>query len=154
MSESCCDAELVPWPRQLRDSSKGDTATTTSDLYCWRINLAKVQNRLCEVLCRRESVPAKLAALTDIDQGLTTWRDNLPAECRPELEILVHPDLHNFVASLHLEYFNTVRALHWASMTLTPALTGDPKWTCSPRIRRSEVICIAAARSFIKTLIE
>ncbi|KAJ9659582.1 hypothetical protein H2198_002995 [Neophaeococcomyces mojaviensis] len=116
-----------------------DSAHIAPNLYVWRVTLAQIQNRLCSLVNRRETVTVRLDTLADIDQALNKWRDNIPSECRPEQEILVGHDIYQLVALLHLEYFNNRNK----SLAETHP---------SPRIRSSEAICLNAARSFVKTL--
>ncbi|KIY00308.1 uncharacterized protein Z520_03993 [Fonsecaea multimorphosa CBS 102226] len=150
LTESTYDVEL---PTVDPSSSKCDDETTMfAQIYLWKVKLGLVQNRLCALINRHESVEARLDALTDIDQEATTWRDEIPVEFRPEQEILVSPDLHQVVALLHLEYYNMIRAIHFAALTSIPAHKVGNGSYLSPRMKSSQMVCLAAARSFIKTL--
>ena len=125
-----------------------------SKLYCWKAKLAQIQNRFCGVLNRHESVTTRLEAFDDIDKSLMKWRDDIPIECRPEQEILDFQNASKLIAWLHLEYFDLMRSLHWASITCVPASENAAGAHLSLRLCASEAICLASARSFIKILNE
>jgi hypothetical protein len=129
-----------------------DTARITSSLYRWKIQLAQIQNQLCGALNRRETTTARLDALGELDKKLRSWRDALPVECRPEEEIMVPRESYYPVTCLHLEYFNMLRAIHWAALSSSSISKSNLDLALNPRIRASEAICLTAARSFVRIL--
>lgn len=119
----------------------------------WRLYLARMQNRFCNLMHKVDTVKTRLEALGELDAELVRLRDSLPSECRPEQEILVSPDKYSHVLLFHLEYYDLVRSIHWASITQT-VISRDDTAELPIRMRSSEGLCLAAARSFIKTLNE
>ncbi|KAH7417766.1 fungal-specific transcription factor domain-containing protein [Cadophora sp. MPI-SDFR-AT-0126] len=150
VSNSMYDTELTH--PDLQHHTSPPLAAMASNLYTWRIKLAQIQNSFCGILNRSETIVARLDSLAELDTTLTSWRDEIQIDCRPEQEILVHNSVYPFIALLHLEYFNIMRAIHWAVMTGLPAKEYDANTHPSVRIRASEAICLGAARSFVKTL--
>jgi hypothetical protein len=151
VSESTSDVDLIPIHGSLSDALDSEMIIWAS-LFLWKVKLAHIQNKLSGLLNRPASVFTRLDGLVELDEALLEWRDTLPLECRPDQEILVSQSLHLNIAMLHLDYFNLMRAVHWASMTSIPAQNNAGGKHSNPRIRSSESICLAAIRSFIKTL--
>ncbi|RGP72198.1 nad -binding [Fusarium sporotrichioides] len=107
--------------------------------------------RFGNAITSRTFVTTKLDSIGRIDEALILWRDTLPITCRPDHPILVEPAKHLLVLFLHLEYYNLLRSVHWAALSLQPSLAGNISNPTS-RIRGSEVLCIDAARSFLRAL--
>jgi hypothetical protein len=150
--ENCYDTEAIQIIAQRPDNPK--QPVILQNFFPWVIQLAHVQNQFCGILCRIESVEARLDALATLDAALMKWRDGIPLEFRPEQEILAQHDVHPIIAFLHLEYYNMLRALHWACITSVPSNASILKAHSNPRIQASDVICLSAARQFVKVLYE
>ncbi|KAL2842664.1 hypothetical protein BJX68DRAFT_270596 [Aspergillus pseudodeflectus] len=123
------------------------------EIHIGRVKLARIANRLSSLLNRGTVKPCVLDDLAVHDQGLTTWRDSITLEYRPEQRILATGRLYCAVALLHLKYFNRMQRVHWASYVVSMQVP-DPGVLaqCAPRIRSSETICVVAARSVIEIL--
>ncbi|KAH8803571.1 fungal-specific transcription factor domain-containing protein [Xylogone sp. PMI_703] len=150
LPDSDHDAEL--FPLDLPDQTLPNKTAITANIYCWKVTLARIQNRFCCVLNRDDSMGSMVEALVRLDSALMKWRDEIPLEYRPQQEILAQDDTYHLVALLHLEYYNMVRALHWALITAVPAKGDMMEDSSNPRIYARETICLSAARSFVKTL--
>jgi hypothetical protein len=147
--ETDCDVELLP----LAAPCDASTSKIFSDTYTWRVRLAKIENRLSRLLVSPQSTTARIKGIEQLDSALLQWRNGLSAHLRPEEDFLVDRDTYQFVAVVHLEYFNLLRATHWASINCVRTLhqAGESLGT---RVRSSEALCLAAARSFVRTLNE
>lgn len=150
MLDSNCDTEFFPLPFDGHDIQLASTSSL--DVYRWNVNLSRIRNRYCAVLNRHETVVVRLDTLADLDNALMRWRDEIPLEYRPDQENLAPREAYHLVAFIHLEYFNLLRALHWASVMCVLANKDVAASHRSPRIRASQSICLEAARSFVKTL--
>lgn len=150
--EHCYDTEPIQVISQRPDSPT--QPMIIRNFFPWIIQLAHVQNQFCGILCRIESVEARLNALAALDEALMNWKDGIPLEFRPEQEILAQHDVLPIVAFLHLEYYNMLRALHWACITSVPSNASMLKAHPNPRIQSSDVICLSASRQFVKVLYE
>lgn len=136
----------------LVDRDEADGADLNQrQLYVWGFRLDAIQNRFCNVMRSKKMVVDRIAAIVQLDQQAMAWRDSLPASCRPGHPILAPSELYMHVLPIHLQYFNLLRAIHWAAMTFTGSVNPD---VLSLRIRSSHILCIDAARSFIKCLNE
>ncbi|KAM5520512.1 NAD(P)-binding protein [Fusarium oxysporum f. sp. phaseoli] len=118
-------------------------------LYVWGFSLDTIQNRFCNIMKSKQTVADRLAAIAELDQQAMAWRDSLPVSCRPGHPILAPSELYMHVLLIHLQYFNLLRSIYWAAMTFTSRLNPD---VLSLRIRSSHILCVDAARSFIKSL--
>ncbi|RSL39572.1 hypothetical protein CEP53_013960 [Fusarium sp. AF-6] len=132
---------------------KDDLFPGLSQVVTWALQLSQIQTRFCGIMHSRNTVHARLDAIVGIDEDLLAWKGSLPSTCAPGQHILVSPERHLHVVLMHLEYFNLVRAVHWAAITLKPCcgIDGDGSWL-APRIQVSEALCVEAARSFVKVL--
>jgi hypothetical protein len=124
---------------------------STPQIQSWIYQLSQIQNRFCNAITSSTFTASKLDSISRIDEALILWRDNLPLTCRPDHPILVDSSKHLLVLFLHLEYFNLLRSVHWAALSLQPCLAGSINNPTS-RIRGSEILCVDAARSFIRAL--
>ncbi|VUC25663.1 unnamed protein product [Clonostachys rosea] len=102
-----------------------------------------------QLLVSCESTERRVQIITELDRDLQQWRNNLPSHLRPEDDFLFDRDTYQFVALLHLEYFNLLRATHWASFNYTRLLR-DADIVLEPRVSSGETLCLAAARSFTR----
>ncbi|KAK0118439.1 hypothetical protein ONS95_012724 [Cadophora gregata] len=148
---SCSDTQLLPLAAGSEQSPSSDEITA-SHFYMWSSTLGQIQHRFCRVVSQAGSTCAMLSELSAIDASLVSWCSELPIECRPGEDIIIHNSIKHLATSLHLEYFNMLRATHWASFTCAHASKDQSASRSSPRIMASETICISAARSFVKTL--
>lgn len=124
---------------------------STQQIQSWMYQLNQIQIRFGNAITSRTFVTTKLDSIGRIDEALILWRDTLPITCRPDHPILVDPAKHLLVLFLHLEYYNLLRSVHWAALSLQPSLAGNISNPTS-RIRASEVLCVDAARSFFRAL--
>ncbi|CAH0015634.1 unnamed protein product [Clonostachys rhizophaga] len=113
----------------------------------WRFRLNRIQTRFCSAMHSSDTAASRLEAITRADEEMSEWKGDLPTICRPDHHISVSPDRYLQVVLLHLDYFNLLRTIYWAAITL-----GSTGSNASPRIQASEILCVEAARSFIKTL--
>lgn len=148
------DMELTPVPLRERPLPTTAISPSASDVYTWISKLSQIQHRFCNVTNQTSTTSSLLNELGNIDTALLSWCRDVPMDCRPGEEILTPGHTGHLVTSLHLDYFNMVRAVHWASLICAQAkkdvLTSHP----NPRIRGSEAICLSAARSLVKTFNE
>jgi hypothetical protein len=122
-------------------------------LHIWRVKVARIANRLSSLLNRGAVGPWLLDDLAVLDHALIHWRDSIPMEYRPEQRILAAGHLYSMVALLHLQYFNLVQTVHWASNMISLQTTDAGFLAqCAPRICSGEATCLVAAQSVIKTL--
>jgi hypothetical protein len=152
VSDLSYDTEAFPIIKQ--QSNTTDMYLSSTIVFAWKVKLAQIQSHFCGALCRAETGAQRANSLAALDEALMKWRDDIPFEIRPEQEILVNSDSYRPVAILHLDYYNTLRALHWASITSFPMTDPTLKAHLNRRMRSSESICLNAARSFVKVLNE
>lgn len=92
--------------------------------------------------------------VVELDTALAIWRDSIPMEYRPGQEILAPREIYQSIAMLHLQHFNLLRAMYCTLLVSARqsgfALISHP----NPRIRTTEAVCAASARSFVKVLNE
>lgn len=124
---------------------------TSSQLSVWTYGLNQINNHFCNVLQSKQSVVSRLEGIAQVDRRLVAWRDSIPAAFRPDSIIVVTPDRYTHVLLLHLDYANLLRAVHLAVITMRPAL-GHNTERLPRRLQASEVLCVEAARSFVKSL--
>jgi hypothetical protein len=151
VGESTCDAKLTMEGWQRNDPR-------ASQVFSCRVGLAQLQNRLCLVLSRCDTPDARRSALEEIEQGLYAWREAMPAECRPGHEMVPDSPAYVLIASLYLEYFSTVRALYWSSMSCHTTHSNEAQtYQIVDGFRhhsREYTLCLGAARAFVRTLNE
>lgn len=147
--------DITPLP--AHESQRRPPSTTyasVSDVFGWSSKLCGIQHRFCNVTNQASTTASLLDELGNIDRALLSWCQDIPMDCRPGEEIVSPEDIGQLLVSLHLDYFNMVRAVHWASLTCAHAKRSVVASHPNPRIRGSEAICLSAARSYIKTLNE
>lgn len=134
-------------------SVDGDTyyGPTSAQLFAWSYSLSQINNHFCNVLQSKQSVVSRLEGIAQVDRRLVAWRDSIPAAFRPDSVIVVTPERYAHVLLLHLDYSNLLRAVHLAVITMRPAL-GINTERLPRRLQASEVLCVDAARSFVKSL--
>ncbi|KAJ5368558.1 uncharacterized protein N7496_008318 [Penicillium cataractarum] len=134
--EECFDdSDLVPGPM----------------IYAWYVKLACIVNEVADIIGREKTPNECLYRLAELDLKLIAWRDSIPLEFRPEQENLAPVQLQHHVAWLHVQFFNVLRTLHWTSTLLTHRRDEIFLADGYPRLRSSEAICVASARSLIRT---
>ena len=146
--------DLTPLPQHEGQTPSTALYASTSDVYRWSSKLSQIQHRFCNVTNQASTTVSLLNELGNIDRALLSWCHDVPMDCRPGEEIVSSGNTGQLLVSLHLDYFNMVRAVHWASLTCAHAKRSVVASHPNPRIRGSEAICLSAARSFIKTLNE
>lgn len=149
--------DFTPLPQQeINGQPRSTTALYASalDVYGWTSKLSQIQHRFCNVTNQASTTVSMLTELGNIDTALLSWCHDIPMDCRPGEEIVAPGNTGQLLVTLHLDYFNMVRAVHWASLTCAHAKPNVVTSHPNPRIRGSEAICLSAARSFIKTLNE
>lgn len=124
---------------------------TSAQLSSWSYSLNQINNHLCNVLQSKQSVVSRLEGIAQVDRRLVAWRDNIPAAFRPDSIIVVTPERYTHVLLLHLDYSNLLRAVHLTTITMRPAL-GNSTERLPRRLQASEILCLEAARSFVKSL--
>lgn len=117
-------------------------------IYRWNLELALIVNRTCRILNQDNTNVDLPSELADIDNSLLSWRDSIPMEFRPEQENVSRGLVRSLVSWLHVQYFNSVRTVHWLS---AEQRFGDGA-NLSARMKSSESICVASARLLITTL--
>lgn len=144
------DVEILPLCEDHRISTR--LKTLASSIHGWRATLTEHCNRFSTInsLCIANN--ARLDALNDLGEALIRWRDRITPAHRPESSVVDDWESYMLVAPLHLEYFNLMRALHWASFisVTTQRETIDDRHKGSART--SEMRCLSAARSIVQTL--
>lgn len=152
---STFDTELTPSPSyQTQLPPTAAMGTSASDVYNWSVKLSQIQHRFSDVTNQASTTTSMLDELGNIDRALLSWCNDIPIDCRPGEEILSSGNTGDLLVSLHLDYFNMMRTVHWASLTCAHAKRNIVTSHPNPRIRGSEAICLSAARSYIKTLNE
>ncbi|KAJ5513819.1 hypothetical protein N7463_003371 [Penicillium fimorum] len=129
------DCELAPGPM----------------IYVWHTTLACLVNQLADITGREKGASERLCCLAELDMKLIAWRDAIPLEYRPEQENLAPIQLRHHISWLYVQFFNVLRTLHWTSMLLTHRRDETFPTDRYPRLQSSEAICVASARSLIRT---
>ncbi|KAJ5783016.1 hypothetical protein N7457_004790 [Penicillium paradoxum] len=129
------DCELAPGPM----------------IYVWHVTLACLVNQIADVIGREKCANERLYCLAELDIKLIAWRDAIPLEFRPEQENLAPIQLRHHVSWLYMQFFNVLRTLHWTSMLLIHIRDETFPVDRYPRLQSSEAICVASARSLIRT---
>ncbi|RDH27572.1 fungal-specific transcription factor domain-domain-containing protein [Aspergillus welwitschiae] len=124
-----------------------------AQIHVWDIGLAMIANDVYLLLKdSNSSLHRALARIAELDARLLAWKEGIPMEFRPDQQILADDALYSVIAILHLKYHNLMRSIHWISITLSSeAPTGRPG-PLGARVRSSEAICLASARSVIDIL--
>ncbi|KAH9231496.1 hypothetical protein K456DRAFT_38405 [Colletotrichum gloeosporioides 23] len=117
----------------------------------WWYKLSQIQNQYCAVMQTKHSLVSRLDSISEANQRFEVWKDSLPSSYRPDGTILVSPENYWHVVLLHLEYFNFLRTIHLAGTVLRLSCSGVAHQNSS-EYQASEVICVEAARCFIKIL--
>jgi len=142
------DVEILPL---CQDSCTSPIITTASEIHKWTARLTEHCNRFATINSLCISTNARLDALTDLDDSVTAWKDQIPAAHQPGQDVVADWSSFILAAPLHLEYFNLVRAIHWACL-MSIATNFD---AVDDRHRRllqtSNMKCLWAARSFVQT---
>lgn len=147
------DKDMFSTDASLGTSVDGDSfyGPTSAQLSAWSYNLNQINNNFCNVLQSKQSVVSRLEGIAQVDRRLVAWRDSIPAAFRPDSIIVVTPERYTHVLLLHLDYSNLLRAVHLAAITMRPAL-GNNTERLPRRLQASEILCLEAARSFVKSL--
>lgn len=148
--ESSFDVEECP--AVLHRDTLTYTAASPSDVINWQSQLGLLQHRFSNITNQASSSKSVLHELETIDFALQAWCNEIPQVCRPGEEILVPDEMKHVVVSLHMEYFNLIRAVHWASLTYAHNQKHLVNASSNPRMKGSEAICVAASRSLIKAM--
>ncbi|TVY19579.1 putative transcriptional regulatory protein [Lachnellula arida] len=151
VSNTLCDMEVLPLLRNP-DSPGDKLIRPAADIYYWHVKLAQIENSFCCLFSSAETGESRTAKVGDLDTALRRWRDEIPMEYRPDQEILADHEMYQSIAMIHLQFFNILRALHWASLSSAKHDVSALNSHQNPRIRSSEAICVASARSFVKIL--
>lgn len=163
-----CD---VPLP-----SGNGETFGTRSFINSsiWRHELFLLDIRLAEITSRvyrklysaqsvaRHTIDSLADAVGDLDEQLLAWRDNIPAEYRPELDVGWRADpLHRHILQLHLGYYNCLYNIHRAVFAL-PFGQGSASYMTPDRplhlLRRNRIygsaaLAMGAARAGLRLIL-
>lgn len=136
------------------NSPEDGVVRPAAEIYFWHVKLAQIENSFCALFSRTETAASRADEVGALDVALLKWRDEIPMEYRPDQEILADHEMYQAIAMLHLQYFNILRAIHWTSFSTSQQYGSAPCLHSNARIRSSEAICVAAARSFVKILNE
>lgn len=122
------------------------------EVHKWTAKLTEHCNRFSTITSLCVSTDTRIDALTDLDVSLLGWRDQIPVAHQPGQDVATDWNSFILVAPLHLEYFNLVRAIHWACyMAITTSLDAiDDRYR--RLLQTSNMRCLWAARSFVQTL--
>jgi len=145
--------QLLPLLRNPDSPNIGITSPA-AEIYYWNVQLAQIENSFCTLFSSTETVTSRVDKVGDLDTALGKWRDEIPIEYRPDQEILADHEIYQSIAMIHLQYFNILRAIHWTLLSSVRHYEFTLSSHVNPRIRSSEAICVASARSFVKTLNE
>lgn len=121
-------------------------------IHDWDVGLATIANEVYPLLKHSQSLGSALTRIAEIDARLLVWKDSIPMEFRPDQQILANDPIYSIVAILHLKYHNLMRTIHWVSLTLIGDKTSSKLSQFGARVRSSESICLASARSVIDVL--
>ncbi|KAF9890635.1 hypothetical protein FE257_005766 [Aspergillus nanangensis] len=122
----------------------------STTIYTWHVTLACLVNQIADIIGREKAANERLYCLADLDSQLIAWRDAIPLDFRPEQENIAPILLRHHVAWLHVQFFNVMRTLHWTSILLCHGDETGLTEKCR-RLQYSEAICVASARSLIRT---
>ncbi|CAI7596273.1 unnamed protein product [Penicillium glandicola] len=141
-------------PGSVSDQEFPSVATELPAIYIhdWDVGLAMIANEVYPLLKHSQSLGSALTRIAEIDARLLVWKDSIPMEFRPDQQILANDPIYSIVAILHLKYHNLMRTIHWISLTLTSEKTSSKLSQFGARVRSSESICLASARSVIDVL--
>jgi hypothetical protein len=148
--ESTYDTEILPLSSD--NHINPSVVNIACEVHKWTAKLTEHCNRFITITSLCVSTDARISALIDLDESLLRWRDQIPVAHQPGQDVVTDWNSFILIAPLHLEYFNLVRAIHWASsMAITTSLDAT-----NDRYRRlhqtSKMRCLWAARSFVYTL--
>ncbi|GAB7339492.1 hypothetical protein MBLNU457_6112t1 [Dothideomycetes sp. NU457] len=124
--------------------------------------LARIQGHVSSKLYpRREASPSPreiLSIISELDEELTQWMNGLPANLRPDNEVLTgDSSIRAVQCYLALQYHSTLATVHRSALLMSHAthlavIENSPEITrFAPRLRSSEKICVASARRIIST---
>ncbi|KFY96031.1 hypothetical protein V500_02593 [Pseudogymnoascus sp. VKM F-4518 (FW-2643)] len=141
-------------PGSISDQEFPSVTTELPAMYIhdWDVGLATIANEVYPLLKHSQSLGTALTRIAEIDARLLVWKDSIPMEFRPDQQILANDPIYSIVAILHLKYHNLMRTIHWVSLTLTGDKASSKLSQFGARVRSSESICLASARSVIDVL--
>lgn len=151
VSNAFCDVKLLPLLKNPNSPEDG-VVRPAAEIYFWHVKLAQIENHFCTLFSSTQTAASRADKVGELDMALLKWRDEIPMEYRPDQEILADHEMYQAIAMLHLQYFNILRAIHWTSFSTSQQYGSALSSHSNPRIRASEAICVASARSFVKIL--
>lgn len=134
-----------------------DHATTphqnslSSVIHGWTARLTEHCNRFSTINSLCITTNARLDALNDLDESLMRWKDHLPISHQPGRDVVADWDSYMLIAPLHLEYFNLLRATHWACIMAISINSEATDERHRRSLQVSEIKCLSASRSFVQT---
>lgn len=148
--ESTYDVDILPISHDKHISPTN--FSIACEVHKWNAKLTELCNRFSTITSLCVSTDARIDALTDLDGSLLRWRDQIPIAHQPGQDIVTDWNSFILAAPLHLDYFNLVRAIHWACfMAITTSI--DAITDRHQRLlQTSSMRCLWAARSFVQTL--
>ena len=152
MDDSTCHA--ASFSQLASSTSLNGEPLLAFDIFFWHVGLARIKNRFCHLFSGQFPDTSLADEVSELDKDLTTWRDAIPLEHRPDQEILAPTEFYPFIAVLHLQYFNIMSSMHWTLLAAAERGNFALHEHKNPRIRTSESISVSSARSFIKILNE
>lgn len=142
-----------------------DDGKTTFNLFrtmCeFSVISSQVFQRLYSVKASKQSDGELVAAVNDLDAQLEKWKDSIPAQFRPEHDIIApDPVITIHVAVIHFAYYNCISTIHrrsviqgiWSNRLVNFASEGRNSAPINHRIFQSAALSVAAARLSIALL--
>ena len=161
-----CDA---PLPSSHSDYSNDSEIEPLAGLFDWHhaifldnIRLSQITSKVYRKLysaqsVARHTIDSLADAVGDLDEELMSWRNKIPAQYRPEHDIVWKADvLHRHVLQIHLGYYNCLYNIHRAVFISpfgpTSYITPDRPLNLlrRNRIYGSAALAIGAARACLR----
>lgn len=152
VGEFTYDVEILPLCDEHHHRVSPLTHNFASAVHGWQARLTELCNRFCTINCLCTTTNSRLDALVDLDGALKRWKDQIPAAHQPGHDVVADWDAYMHIAPLHLEYFNLLRAIHWAFLMSAWTNIGTVDERHRRSLRASDMRCLSAARSFVQTL--
>ena len=144
------DVEVLPLCQDQQISPQLEPLA--SAVHAWTAGLTELRNRFVTITSLCIKATDRLAALSDLNESLMRWKDQIPVAHQPGHDVSTDSNSCLLVAPLHLEYFNLLRSVHWASrmtISMQPDITADHG---GRSVRAHDMGCLSAARSFVQAL--
>lgn len=151
---------------KLSDDLRSDNITTRAGMFRYHVQLARLESRIYSALYsargQTRSLMERMRLVSELDMAVVEWKEQLPAEIRPETPIQCQEDQVLPIVLMHFTYFNCLTLIHRASVhhgswTSIPqsqheCTVQDDDGRLNPRVYASHAICVTAARQCIRLL--